>query len=322
LRKVIQARGKLMNTTVMDVPPPLPLDGRPAWKRWLIDSPLARIVIFAILLALSITVFNFVLKLAGLPSAGLDSITPASTLRRLVMIIPFVLSYWVLVRFIEKRRIAELAPSRAPIGILTGLAAGALLFSTIVGVIALSGGYQIGGFNSEVAWLAQIVMLGIAPGITEEIVCRGVLFRIVEEGLGTWAALVISALFFGAAHLGNPNATLWSAMAIAIEAGLLFGMLYNVTRSLWICMGLHAAWNIMQGSVYGISVSGIAQKGWIAPRISGPDWLTGGSFGAEASVVALACCSVLTAVLVVVAVRRGTLVAPSWVRRRRGLPSP
>lgn len=308
-----------MNTTVMDVPPPpLPIDTRPAWKRWLIDSPLARIVIFAILLAASLTLFNFALKLAGLPSAGLDSITPASTLRRLVMIIPFVLSYWVLVRFIEKRRMAELAPSRAPMGILTGLGAGVLLFSTIVGVIAVAGGYQIGGFNSEVAWLAQIVMLGIAPGITEEIVCRGVLFRIVEEGLGTWAALVISALFFGAAHLGNPNATLWSAMAIAIEAGLLFGMLYNVTRSLWICMGLHAAWNIMQGSVYGISVSGIAQKGWIAPRISGPDWLTGGSFGAEASVVALGCCSVITVVLVVVAVQRGTLVAPSRVRRRRG----
>ncbi|HEY4143868.1 type II CAAX endopeptidase family protein [Pinirhizobacter sp.] len=305
-----------MNTTVIDVPPSLPLDGRPGWKRWLIDSPLARIVIFAFFLAVSLTVFNFALKLVGLPGAGLASMTPASTLRRLVMIIPFVLSYWLLVRFIEKRRIAELAASRAPVGIVAGLVGGAFLFSVVVGVIALAGGYRIDGYNSEVAWIAQIVMLGIAPGITEEIVCRGVLFRIVEEGLGTWAALVISALVFGAAHLGNPNATLWSALAIAIEAGLLFGMLYNVTRSLWLCMGLHAAWNIMQGTVYGISVSGIAQKGWIAPRISGPDWLTGGSFGAEASVVALGCCSVLTVVLVVVALRRGTLIAPSWVRRR------
>ena len=307
-----------MNTTVMDVPPPMPIDGRPAWKRWLIDSPLARIVIFAALLAASSVLFDFVLKLAGLPDAGLASMTPASTLRRLVMIVPFVLSYWVLVRFIEKRRMAELAPSRAPMGILAGLVGGALLFSTVVGVIALAGGYQIGGYNSEVAWLAQIVMLGIAPGITEEIVCRGVLFRIVEEGMGTWAALVISALVFGAAHLGNPNATLWSALAIAIEAGLLFGMIYNVTRSLWLCMGLHAAWNVMQGPVYGISVSGIAQKGWIVPRISGPDWLTGGSFGAEASVVALACCSVFTVVLVVLARRRGTIVVPSWVRRWLG----
>ena len=66
------------------------------------------------------------------------------------------------------------------------------------------------------------------------------LFRIVEEGLGTWWALAISALLFGAIHIANPGATLWSSAAIAIEAGLLFGLLYHVTRSLPLCMGVHA----------------------------------------------------------------------------------
>lgn len=93
-------------------------------------------------------------------------------------------------------------------------------------------------------------MAGLGAGIGEEILFRGVLFRIVEEGLGTWAALLVSALFFGAVHLGNPGATLWSSATIAIEAGLLFGLLYHVTRSLYLCMGVHAAWNFMQGTVY------------------------------------------------------------------------
>jgi len=135
-----------------------------------------------------------------------------------------------------------------------------------------------------------------------------VLFRIVEEGLGSWWALVISALFFGASHIANPGATLWSSAAIAIEAGLLFGMIYHLTRSLSLCMGLHAAWNFAQGTIYGIPVSGTRADGWLVSTRSGPDWLSGGVFGAEASVVALTLCSLCTAGLLVVVVRRGSIV--------------
>ncbi|HET7359756.1 MAG TPA: CPBP family intramembrane glutamate endopeptidase, partial [Rhodanobacteraceae bacterium] len=93
-----------------------------------------------------------------------------------------------------------------------------------------------------------------------------------------------------------------------------------VTRSLWTCIGLHAAWNIMQGTVYGIPVSGGKADGWLVSYRTGPDWLSGGPFGPEASVVALGCCSVLSIVLLVVAVRRGNIVAPSW-RRRDAAPA-
>jgi len=142
-----------------------------------------------------------------------------------------------------------------------------------------------------------------------------VLFRVTEEGLGTWAALLISALFFGFAHAGNPGATAWSSAAIAIEAGLLFGLLYHVTRSLPVCMGLHAAWNFCQGTVYGIPVSGLKADGWLVSTRTGPDWLSGGVFGAEASVVALTLCLLCSAALLALALRRHTLVAPSWRRR-------
>jgi hypothetical protein len=136
----------------------------------------------------------------------------------------------------------------------------------------------------------------------------------IEEGLGTWWALAISAAFFGAAHLGNPGATVWSSAAIAIEAGLLLAMLYHVTRSLWACAGLHAAWNIMQGTVYGIPVSGTHPDGFLVAKLTGPDWLSGGSFGAEASVVALALCTGVTIVLLAIALRRGSIVPPAWKR--------
>ena len=128
-------------------------------------------------------------------------------------------------------------------------------------------------------------------------------------------SLAISAVFFGAAHIANPAATLWSSAAIAIEAGILLALVYHVTRSLWACAGLHAAWNIMQGTVYGIPVSGTHADGFLVSTRTGPDWLSGGAFGAEASVVALACGVAVSAVLLVIALRRGSIVAPSWRRR-------
>ena len=127
-------------------------------------------------------------------------------------------------------------------------------------------------------------------------------------------ALLFSALFFGAAHLNNPGATLWAGLAIAIEAGILLALIYLVTRSLWVCIGLHAAWNFMQGTVYGIPVSGTRADGWLVSTRSGPDWLSGGVFGAEASVVALALCSLASIALLAVALRQGKLVPPRWRR--------
>jgi len=104
-----------------------------------------------------------------------------------------------------------------------------------------------------------------------------------------------------------------------IEAGVLLALMYHVTRSLWACIGLHAAWNTTEGLVYGVSVSGGSVHGWLKSTLTGPDWLTGGQFGAEASVVAVVVCSVLSAILLAIALRRHSIVPPSW-RRNANAP--
>jgi membrane protease YdiL (CAAX protease family) len=290
-----------------------------ARKRWLLYSPLARFLIFVALFVAGSALTGIVLHLLfGMDKAALagkGAATLESGLAQLVLrAVPALLAYLVLVKLIERRPLDELAPRRLlPQGLL-GILAGTLLFSTVVGVLWLLGSYHVTGFNPRAAWLPALLMVGLGAGIGEEIMFRGVLFRIVEEGLGTWAALLVSALFFGFAHAGNPGATAWSSAAIAIEAGLLFGLLYHVTRSLPLCMGLHAAWNFCQGTVYGIPVSGLKADGWLVSTRTGPDWLSGGVFGAEASVVALALCALCSIVLLVVALRRHSLVAPSWRR--------
>ncbi len=279
----------------------------PRWKRWLVFSPLARIVIFCVMFA-ALTV-GAVTLMHMLGWGGKSSSPIARDLAQLIVraVIPLV-AYLLLTRWIEQRRPDELAPRRLLPGGIAGVLAGLALFSAVVGTMWLSGIYQVTGTNPHAAWLSALLVSALGAGIGEEILFRGVLFRIVEEGIGTWWALLVSALFFGAVHLGNPGATVWSSAAIAIEAGLLFGMIYHVTRSLPLCMGVHAAWNFAQGTIYGIPVSGTAADGWLVSTRSGPAWLSGGAFGAEASVIALAASALCTLGLIAVALRRGSIV--------------
>ncbi len=127
----------------------------------------------------------------------------------------------------------------------------------------------------------------------------------------------MSALLFGFGHAANPGASAWSSIAIAIEAGLLFGLLYHVTRSLWWCIGLHAGWNFVQGAVFGIPVSGIAVDGLVDAQLQGPDWLDGGGFGAEASALTVLTCSIVTLLLLRRMLRERSVIAPFWKRARR-----
>ena len=279
----------------------------PRWLRWLVFSPAARIVFFAAMLL----GFGFLVELAVVTLGW--TVRSASPLQHAlatlgVQLLPALAGYLILVQLIEQRRASELAPRDIATFGAAGVLIGAVLFSLVVAVLWLAGSYHVTGTNPQADWLPAVLVAGIGAGIGEEIVTRGVLFRMIEEGLGTWWALAISALFFGAAHIFNPAATLWSSAAIAIEAGVLLALLYAVTRSLWACIGLHAAWNIMQGTVYGIPVSGGKADGWLVSQRTGPDWLSGGAFGAEASVVALAVCSTLSVVLLMVALQRGALV--------------
>lgn len=279
----------------------------------LLRSPLGRIVAFFVIMAILHMLTKLAYNALGLPRGHIAfrDVTPAIQFFRLL---PIVLAYWLLVRFIEWRRVNELAPRKALPHLLLGLAGGAAMFSLIVGALWALGAYGVSGIHHDVDWLGPILVMGVGAGVGEEIISRGVIFRIVEEGLGTWAALLVSAAVFGGLHIANPNATTWSAVAIAIEAGLLIGLLFHVTRSLWACMGAHAAWNVTQGPFYGIPVSGFEQHGLLASHMQGPDWLTGGAFGVEASVVTVGICSMVTAGFLALAMRRGSLVPPPWRR--------
>src|SRR6185312_21790 len=118
-----------------------------------------------------------------------------------------------------------------------------------------------------------------AAAVTEELLFRGVLFRIVEERFGTWVALTSTGVVFGAQHLSNAHATVWGAIAIALEAGGMLAAAYAATRNLWVPIGLHFAWNFAEGGIFGTDVSGQSGAGGLLHgELSGPAPLTGGEF--------------------------------------------
>lgn len=286
---------------------------RPAWLRWLWYSPPARLLLFCALLALLMLLVH---RLAG--ALGLI-VSDAPAWRRALgimclQVLPALGAYLLLVRFVERRVPRELAARGALRRLAAGAAGGAALVTVVVGILGLSGSYHVLGVRAHPAWLPALLVTGVGAGVGEEIAMRGALFRILEEGLGSRWALGLSAALFGAAHFANPGASVWSMAAIAIEAGLLLGLVYHLTRSLWPCIGLHAAWNLTQGLLFGIPVSGIPSHGWLRSLRTGPAWFSGGHFGAEASLPALLVCLLVTAWLLHVARRRGSLLAPAWRR--------
>ena len=197
-------------------------------------------------------------------------------------------------------------------GILTGL----LIFTAIVGIAFGLGVYTIVGEGNSSRMVGALVSVALLPAFTEELLFRGILFRWIEEFAGSWAALGVTSALFGLAHILNPGATWFSSFAIALEAGLLLGAVYMLTRSLWMPIGLHASWNFAEGPIFGVPVSGAHADGALRAAIAGPPILSGGPFGLEASVIAVAVATTAGLGFLCLAVKRGELVNPSWIRRR------
>jgi len=230
----------------------------------------------------------------------------------------------VLVLYYVQHRWIEASPPddlRGPgIGreVSLGLFWGFALFSLATGSVALLGGYRIVGLRDGIGNLWAILALSIISGIAEEALFRGVVLRLMEKMIGTGAALALTSLFFGYMHIRNPGASMFSSLAIALEAGILFGAAYLYTRRIWMAAGMHGAWNFTQGWIYSIPISGTTHSnGMVVAVRAGPDWLTGGSFGLEASVCAMVVATIAGLAFLLAAYRKGRFRPPMWQRQTK-----
>ncbi|HEY1800419.1 MAG TPA: CPBP family intramembrane glutamic endopeptidase [Terriglobales bacterium] len=239
-----------------------------------------------------------------------SQIVGVAVIALLVLLIYLVASKWI-----ERRAPDELKANRALPEGLAGLLLGLALFSAVMAILWTLGVYHPGG-RGTTHGLAIGLVLALSAGVMEEILFRGLLFRLSAKILGTWGALLLTAAFFGAAHAFNPGATISSSLAIALEAGILLGAAYAATTRLWLPIGLHIAWNFTEGPLFGMAVSGGNMGGASLLRgsLSGPRILTGGEFGPEASIVAVLVCLAAALYFILRIVKLHRVELPVWSR--------
>lgn len=143
--------------------------------------------------------------------------------------------------------------------------------------------------------LGAAVSLFLAVAAFEELLFRGYPFQRAVDGLGFTGAQIVFALLFAFLHWSNPGMTgasvAWGTLNIALAAVLL-GFCWHRTGSLALPIGVHLGWNWTQGSLLGLGVSGTASQGWLTPLFHArPVWLSGGTFGLEASLPCALVCS-------------------------------
>ena len=205
------------------------------------------------------------------------------------VIILFLFIFWV--KVIEKNALSSLGFVKR--NWLKYLVWGILLSLLQMGVIALV--YQVGGIGSfelnELSLEPILFILGLFPfwllqGGTEEVATRGWLLTRIAARTNLPLAIVISSSLFGILHMGNEGVTFLSVLNIILD-GVLAALLFIYTDSIWLVVAQHGTWNYVQGNLLGFQVSGTGADASIFSFTmgSGPDWLTGGEFGAEGSII-------------------------------------
>ena len=202
-----------------------------------------------------------------------------------------LLLFIVWVKVIEKNSLSSLGFVKR--NWLKYLGWGILLSLLQMGMIALV--YQVGGIGTfelnELSLEPILFILGLFPfwllqGGTEEVATRGWLLTRIAARTNLPLAIVISSSLFGILHMGNAGVTFLSVLNIILD-GVLAGLLFIYTDSIWLVVAQHGTWNYVQGNLLGFQVSGTGADASIFSFTmgSGPDWLTGGAFGAEGSII-------------------------------------
>jgi uncharacterized protein len=287
-----------MNTLLAD-----PTVARPGRAVRILDLPLVRIM-----LAIAMVMVPLMLLQAATAHLPIDKsmrkLWPA-----LLSIICCYGMFRLYVQHIEKRALTELAQAKAWRDVAGGSAIGSLMFCSVLSVLYATGAYDIIGSDRWTVMIAPLFSM-MSISLLEEILFRGIVFRILQDWLGSWRALVVSVVVFSVAQLVNEEFPL-PAVASVAAAGVLLGAAYMATGRLWLGIGIHFAWNFTQGAVFSAHVPGDEGSGMIFGTFTGPNWLTGGPFGASGSAVAVGVL-LLAGVGMLACVRRERIVAPSW----------
>ncbi len=219
-----------------------------------------------------------------------------------------LLIYIFLFSFYEKRKITELSSSTFGSNANLGFFTGFLLQSSFIFVIFIAGDFTIVQVNPFSNMLPAFIM-ALTAGFVAEIIIIGIVFRLIEKQFGTAVSITIMIIIFIIAHSGVKDGNLISVLSTSINAGLLLPAAYVFSRSLWLPIFIHFAWDFTEPGIYGaINPSISITKSLFDSKITGSRLITGGPLGPQNSIQALIICLVLGFIFLRLAKRKNHLL--------------
>ncbi|MEL1253954.1 type II CAAX endopeptidase family protein [Flavobacterium sp. DGU38] len=280
-------------------------------KQKIFKSPISKMIL-ALLVFMAVVIIGqqFFSRLLALTPLDKDY---RNLLKGLLVSSACIFSYILFFKKYDKRIITEFSTKGIVKNISLGILISVILQSLTIFVMYLNGNYSIVNIN-PVSFVLIPFAIMFTVAIIEEILVRGIIFRILEEKLGSYISLTISAVLFGVFHLANPHGTLLSSICI-IMAGFLFGAAFIYSRNLWLPIALHFAWNFTQSGIFGAITSGNEKTNSLfEAKIQGPEIITGGEFGPEGSIQAIVFCTLGTILFLILIHKENKIIKPYWKR--------
>ena len=233
----------------------------------------------------------------------LGSLQKNSVLQWSILAITATTAVFIARKYFDKKSLTSLGltfDKYAVLDIVSGIVNSALVMAGVFCVMLWTNLIEFNGFSwwtddavadasFRMAVLPVVFAVVYKLGIVawwEELVFRGYFFQNMIEGMGLKWSIIVSSLIFGFGHALNPEATLFSSVLIAlITPQLIYA--YLKTGQLWLPIGLHLGWNFFQASIFGFAASGQDSPSLISQSPIGPEWLSGGEFGAEGSILVI-----------------------------------
>lgn len=260
----------------------------------ILQSALVKIIVGAVVVLASIIIGQQLFP--KLPGVNLLNSDVRNFIKGIFVSTLTIGSYWLVYRKYEHRVISELSAKGLWKKLFAGIVTGSGLQVLTILVIYLFGSFQVIVVNPFSAMIIPFTV-AFTVAILEEILLRGIVFRITEEKWGSTIALIISGLIFAGLHLVNPHVTIISVLCIT-AVGVLLGAAYMYYRSLWVPIAIHFAWNFTQNGIFGVITSGNEKtSSLLTTQINGPEILTGGQFGPEGSIQAVLLCTVAAIII-------------------------
>ena len=207
------------------------------------------------------------------------------TLVTLLGLIVMVAVYYLILKYYEKRPFTELSQKHALKENTIGFMLGFLIISVAVGILYLGGFYEIIHMNSILKFIPLITFI-MGSAMLEELIFRGIIFKILENWKGTIIALIASASIFQIPHFMNPHEGLLPAI-LGVLFGVVTALMYANTKRLWLPFAFHFGWNLAQPTL-GTTLSVINDfEILFQAKIDGPEILTGSAFGIEDSIISM-----------------------------------